>query len=169
MTGLTLWQLTDQYLQALQVLTADDDLPPEVVRDTLDALEGSLVVKAQNVAAYTKMLESQADVIGAEIVRLSSMQKRVMRHAQKLHDYLRDNMIRSGVFKIESTEAPFFRLAIRKNPPRVVIDNEDMVPLVFMRTKTVMEPAKEEIKRAIQAGQDVPGAHLEQTERLEIK
>jgi aromatic ring-opening dioxygenase LigB subunit len=60
-------------------------------------------------------------------------------------------------------------LSIRKNPPRVVIDYEDMIPDEFLRTRTVTEVARDEIKRAIQAGQDVPGAHLEQTERLEIK
>jgi len=169
MNSLTLWQLTDQYLQALQVLTSDDDIPPEVVRDTLDSLEGSLVVKAQNVAAYTKMLEDHSDAIGAEIARLAAMQKRVLRHAAKLHDYLRENMIRSGIAKIEATQAPFFRLSIKRNPPRVVIDYEDMIPKEFLRTRTVTEVAKDEIKRAIQAGQDVPGAHLEQTERLEIK
>jgi len=44
-----------------------------------------------------------------------------------------------------------------------------MIPTEFLRTKVITEVAKDEIKRAIQAGQDVPGAHLEQTERLEIK
>jgi aromatic ring-opening dioxygenase LigB subunit len=168
-TDLTLWQLTDQYLQALQILTSDDDLPPEVVRDTLDALEGSLVVKATNVAAYASMLSINADAIGTEIDRLKAMQQRAELHAQRLRDYLKDNMIRSGIAKIEATQAPFFRLAIRKNPPKVVIDYEDMIPDEFLRTRTVTEVARDEIKRAIQAGQDVPGAHLEQTERLEIK
>jgi hypothetical protein len=97
------------------------------------------------------------------------MQQRVEAHAAKLRDYLRDNMIRSGITKIEATQAPFFRLAIRKNPPKVVIDNESLVPDEFVRTKIVTELAKNEIKYAIQAGRDVPGAHLEQTERLEIK
>ena len=169
MNSLTLWQLTDQYLQALQVLTSDDDIPPEVVRDTLDALEGSLAVKATNVASYVSMLDTNADAIGAEINRLKAMQARVERHAQRLREYLKENMLRSGIAKIEATQAPFFHLSIRKNPPKVVIDNESLVPDEFVRTKIVTEIAKNEIKYAIQAGQDVPGAHLEQTERLEIK
>jgi hypothetical protein len=169
MTDMTLWQLTDQYLQALQILTSDDDLPPEVVRDTLDALEGNLTTKATNVAAYASMLAINADAIGAEITRLKMMQQRVEAHAAKLRDYLRDNMIRSGITKIEATQAPFFRLAIKRNPPRVVVDYEYMIPTEFLRAKIITEVAKDEIKRAIQSGQDVPGAHLEQTERLEIK
>jgi len=169
MTNLTLWQLTDQYLQALQILTSDDDLPPEVVRDTLDALEGNLTTKATNVAAYVGMLEAQGDAISAEIIRLKMMQQRVEAHAIKLRDYLRDNMIRIGITKIEATQAPFFRLAIKRNPPRVVVDYEDMIPTEFLRTKIITEVAKDGIKTAILAGRDVPGAHLEQTERLEIK
>ncbi len=167
--NLTLWQLTDQYLQALQVLTADDDIPPEVVRDTLDALAGDLTTKATNVAAYAKHLEGNAELIAAEIGRLKAMQQRVERHAQQLRDYLLGNMQRAGISKIEATQSPFFRLSIKRNPPRVVVDYEDMIPGEFLRTKVVTEVARDEIKRAIQAGQDVPGAHLEQIERLEIK
>jgi len=167
--NLTLWQLTDQYLQALQALTSDDDLPPEVVRDTLDALAGDLTTKAQNVAAYVQMLGNETEAIKAEIDRLRALEKRVDKHAQRLREYLHENMARAGISKIESTQAPFFRISIRRNPPRVVVDDENMIPWAYKRQKVIEEVARDDIKRDLAAGIEVPGAHLEQTERVEIK
>jgi hypothetical protein len=167
--SLTLWQLTDQYLQAMQLLADNDDLPPEVVRDTLDALAGDLTTKAQNVAAYTKMLDNETEAIKAEIDRLRGLEKRVDKHAQRLREYLLENMKRAEISKIESTQAPFFKISIRKNPPRVVLDDENMIPWAYKRQKITEEIARDDIKRDLAQGIDVPGAHLEQIERVEIK
>ena len=169
MTNLTLWQMTDRYLQALQALSDDDDLPPEVVRDTLDALGGDLQVKAGNVATYIRMLDTETEAIKAEIDRLRALEKRVDTHATRLRQYLLENMQRAGITRIEHTEAPFYRISIRRNPPRVVVDEETFIPAEFVRTKVVEDIDKTAIKAAIQAGQDVPGAHLEQNERLDIR
>ncbi len=169
MTGLTLWQMTDQYLQALQSLADADELPPEIVRDTLDALGGDLKLKAANVATYVRMLDAQTEAIKAEIDRLRALEKRVDTHATRLRQYLLENMQRAGITRIEHTEAPFYRISIRRNPPRVVVDNETMVPWAYRRTKEIVELARDDIKRDLAAGIDVPGAHLEQIERVEIK
>jgi len=93
----------------------------------------------------------------------------VERQAANLEEYLLVNMQRAGIQKIESTQAPFFRISLRKNPPKVVIDSEDELPWEFKREKTIIEADKALIKDALKQGLTVAGAHLEQTERVEIK
>lgn len=166
--SLTLWQMTDEYLQALDALR-DADLPVEVVRDTLEGLAGDLTLKAQNVATYCTMLDSQVELVKAEIDRLRGLEKQLDNHGKRLREYLKENMTRAGISKIESTAPPFFRIAIRRNPPRVVVDDENMIPWAYRRVKEVTELARDDIKRDLAQGIDVPGAHLEQTERVEIK
>jgi hypothetical protein len=73
----------------------------------------------------------------------------------------------AGISKVEH---PMLRMAIRANPPKVVIDFEDSIPAEYMRQPEPPppKPDKNAIKEAIQAGKDVPGAHLERGEQLRI-
>lgn len=165
-----LYELTAQF-KSLELLESSEDLPPEVIRDTLEGLEGQLQDKATNVGLFIRNLESVADAIdtAAETMRLRGA--RLRKRAQSLQDYLLFNMQATGITKIES---PYFTLAVKNNPPTVVIDSENLIPAEFMRTLPPPPPPepvpdKAAIARAIKAGVEVPGAHAESRQRLEIK
>lgn len=165
-----LYELVGQY-RALEALESSDDLPPEVIRDTLDGLEGQLQEKATNVGLFIRNLESTADAIDEAAVTMQARGTRLRARAKSLQDYLLFNMQAAGITKVES---PYFTLAVKKNPPTVVIDSENMLPARFMRTPEPLPPPKpapdkKAIADAIRAGEEVPGAHSEQRERLEIK
>lgn len=57
MSGPALYELVAQH-KSLEYLATSEDLPPEVVRDTLDGLEGELRDKAVSVAHFILNLES---------------------------------------------------------------------------------------------------------------
>lgn len=165
-----LYELVGQY-RALEALESSDDLPAEVIRDTLDGLEGQLQDKATNVGLFIRNLMSTADAIdeAAEAMRMRG--ERLRKRAQSLNEYLKFNMQASGISKVES---PYFTLRLKKNPPTVVIDSENLIPAKFMRTPAPLPapkpaPDKKAIGDAIKAGEEVPGAHAEQYERLEIE
>jgi len=165
-----LYELTAQY-RALDALESSDDLPPEVIRDTLEGLTGQLQEKATNVALFIRNLESTADAIdeAAETMRLRGT--RLRKRAQSLQEYLLFHMQAAGITKVES---PWFTLNVRANPPTVVIDSENLIPARYMRTPPPAPPPKpapdkKAIADAIKAGEEVPGAHSEQFQRLEIK
>jgi hypothetical protein len=173
MTGLSLYHQTEEYLEAgrqLAAMAEAGEIDPQALADTLDSIRGALEVKAVNVAAYSKHLDYQADILNAEIKRLDGYLRSVERQADALRDYLHDQMVRAGITKIEAVEgAPPFRLSIRKNPPRVVIDNEGAIEWEYKRSVTKVEIDKQMIKDALRAGRSVPGAHIEQSERVEIR
>ena len=146
------------------------DIERMALADTLDGIRGALEVKAVNVAAYAKHLEYQAQIIDIEMERLRRYRVTLERQADALRDYLHDQMVRAGITKIEAVEgAPPFRLSIRKNPPRVVIDNEAAIEWEYKRSITKVEIDRQMIKDALKAGRSVPGAHMEQSERVEIR
>ena len=163
----SLYVLSDEYKAAAAQL-ADLDLPPEVVADTLEGLAGALEVKATNVAMFARNLEASAEAIREAERAMALRRKAIESRAEHIRQYLKANMERAGISKIES---PYFTLAIKQNPAAVVIDAESQIPVDFMR-QPEMPPAvpdKKAIAEALKAGQTVSGAHLERGTRLDIR
>lgn len=166
-TALKLYEIVDKY-KALEALESSDDLPAEVIRDTLEALDGEVREKATNVALFVRNLDTMADSIDDAAKQMQARAARLRKRGESLREYLKFNMLSSGITKIES---PFFTLTLKKNPGSVVIDDESKVPAQFMVTPPAPPPRadKKAIAAAIKAGEDVPGCRLEQGERLDIK
>jgi hypothetical protein len=82
--------------------------------------------------------------------------------------YLLNTMLYAG---IERIDCPHFALAVKANPPAVRIDDARRVPPQFLRTPEppAPEPDKARIRTALASGQDVPGARLVQTRRIDIR
>lgn len=162
-----MYQIADAYLQDLRRLE-ELDLDEQTVADTLEGLSGELEVKATNVAAFCRNLEASADAIKQAETQMAARRKAIENRASRIREYLKANMERTGITEIAS---PHFKLAIRKNPPSVVIDAESQIPESFMVAPEPPKPYpdKKLIAKAIKEGAEVPGAHLEQGTRLDIK
>ena len=57
-------------------------------------------------------------------------------------------------------------MKVRKNPPSVVIDDIAKIPTQYQHQKIEVTIDKTAIKKAIQSGEKVDGAHIEQGEKL---
>lgn len=163
----SLYALTGEYLSAAEKM-ADLDLPEEVIADTLEGLAGALEVKATNVAAFVRNLETSAEAIKQAEGDMARRRRAIEARAERIRQYLQFNMEKAGIQKIES---PHFKVCLRDNPPAVVIDAPTQIPSEFMRTPEAPPPApnKKAIAEAIKAGVEVPGAHMARSRRLEIK
>jgi hypothetical protein len=167
MNSLTLYEISQTYREALDVLTDPElDLPNEVIADTLEGLAGSLEDKAIAVAQFFKNLESTAQAIKEAEQRMSQRRKAIESRVASMKTYLKDNMESCGIQKIES---PWFTLAIQKNPAAVDITDEDSLPDDFVEIVTTRKVDKAAIKQAIEAGTEVPGAVLTRSTRLAIR
>lgn len=160
-----LYLLAGEYKQAAEQL-ANLDLPPEVVRDTLEGLGGDLEHKAQNVAMMVRSLEADAAAVKQWAKDAAERAKAIEARADSMRDYLANNLAACGIEKIEG---PGVRIAWRKSSA-VVVDEPGLIPAEFMRTPEPPPPApdKKAIGDAIKAGQEVPGAHIEQRRNLQI-
>lgn len=165
-----LYEIVAQY-RSLEALEASEDLPPEVIRDTLEGLTGDLTVKATNVAKFILNSEAMADAVEGASKQMKLRAERIRKRAESVREYLRVNMQGAGITKIEATE---FVLALKKNPPSVIVDDEAAIPEAFKVTPEpppppLPRPDKALIKKAIQSGMTIAGCHLEQAERLDIR
>jgi len=157
-----------RYQHELQALADSGEIPPEQIVETLDLIAGDLQEKAIDVAAFSRNLDATAQAVREAAKAMLARADRIEKRAESIRSYLLFQCQAAGISKIES---PWFTLAVRKNPPSVVIDDEAQIPpeYIVQPPPPAPRPDRDAIKRAIKAGTDVPGCHLLQTERLEIK
>ncbi len=164
-----LYHLTNAYLELAEKL-ADGDFDATTIADTIEAsgITDELAVKAQGIEFVARGAEAHNLAIDAEIARLQALKAQRNRVAAGLRAYLLENMQRAG---IERIDCPLFTLSIKKNPPAVDVFDALSIPAEYMRQAPPPPPAidKAAIKKAISAGEDVPGARLTQALRLDVK
>jgi hypothetical protein len=124
MNKLTLYDISNEYAEAAEKL-ADMDLPAQAVMDTLEGLQGEIDRKATNVAMFCQNLETLANQIKEAEAKMAHRRKVLENRAASIKAYIKTCMESAGITKIE---CPYFKMAIRQNPPRVVIDNMEAIP-----------------------------------------
>jgi hypothetical protein len=126
-----------------------------------------------SVGAYIKTLEAEASAIEEVRKGMEVRRRSLERHADRLREYLKQQMERTGLRQIkvpqERTKAPCIILRLQANPPSVVVEDEELVPDRYRSTETVTKILRAEIGRALKAGEDVEGARLVQSTRLVIQ
>lgn len=167
MTLPSLYVIAAEYQSAVARL-ADLDLDEQTFADTLESLSGDLENKSVNAAMFVKSLEATAASIKIAEGQMAARRKSIEARAERVLEYIKDNMIATGITKIE---CPYFKLSIRDNPASVVIDSPNLIPAEYMLQAEPPPPAadKRAIADVLKAGGDVPGAHLQYGQRLEIK
>jgi hypothetical protein len=167
MTDLTLYNIADQYLVDLQKLQ-DMEIDEQTFADTLEGLSGELELKATNIAMFVRNLEASAEAIKAAEKQMTERRKAIESKADRIRQYLLDNMTRTGITKID---CPYFVLSVRKNPPAVEVLNQDMIPDKYFDIPEPPAPTlnKNRLKEDLKAGVVVEGAKLTAGQSLSIK
>lgn len=166
MSALTLFELAAQYRQ-LQDLAAADDLPVEVIRDTLEGLTGEIEAKSTNIAKVVLSLEAAADAMSDASKQMAARAQRVRNRAESIRAYLLYQMQATQTTKIS---CPEFTIAVRSNPPAVGLREDVELPEEFMARPEPppARPNKKALLAALKAGRNIDGAWIEQGQRLEI-
>src|SRR5882672_5546260 len=153
----SLYVLAGEYRALMDKLT-DHEFDDQTIADTIDStgIIDDIQTKAQNLEMVARNFLQTDAMLDDEIVRL-----------QALRQYLKVEMEHMGIKRIE---CPLFTIALRANPGSVEIFDARQLPLDYWRTPPAPEPTpdKKMIADALKSGTDVPGARLEQKNRLAI-
>jgi hypothetical protein len=149
-------------------LAESGEVDAQTVLDTLESLDGELNDKAIAVAQFSRNIEATAQAVREAGKAMLARADRLEKRADSIRNYMLFQLQFAGITKIE---CPWFTISIRKNPASVVIDDEKSVPAEYLVVPEPPPPRpdKKLIAAALKAGEDVPGARLVQSERLEIK
>lgn len=138
------------------------ELTPEMEK-ALTINKEQLTVKAETYAEIINKYLNLAAIAKARKEQMAKAQATAERIAQIFKERLRDAMVETDTSKIESG---VYRLFLRSTKA-VVVDDEAVLPNHCRVVKTT--PDKKAIKEAIERGEEVRGAHLQENKSLIIK
>lgn len=160
----TIYEITAD-LQAIADMMDDPELDPQVLQDTMEALEGELEDKVDGYGKVIREVEAQKAALKAEIDRLTARSKAIDKNLDRLKEAVKQAMIATDKQKIKTA---LFTFSVAKKPASVVIDKElNEIPAFYQKVTYAVDKTK--IKDALKAGEQLGFAHLEQGEALRIK
>jgi hypothetical protein len=149
---------------AIAILQDLEGVDPEVIKDSLDAYEGELSDKVENIVKTMKNLEAEEEAFKLEAKRLAERAKSAANKKEWLKAYLDENLQLIGV---KNVKAGIFEVKYKKNPPSVEVLDEAAIPENWFKFEPKLDKAG--MKDALKAGEEIPGVTLVQKESLQIK
>ena len=144
---------------------AEGEIEETLFNEFLEDVSADFSKKSANVASFFLSLESQAAEIKLAEQRMNTRRKSLEKNAKKLRDYLLSQM---QLINMKEISTPEYMITIRRNPAKVEIVSEALVPDDFKLEEVVVKLDKNAIKQEIKAGNPVPGAVLTQNQRLHV-
>lgn len=150
-----LYELNQNYEKVLNMLY-DEDIDEQMVFDTLESIEGEIEDKADGYAKIIKELEAKRDARKVEAKRLTENAKVFDNRVNALKQNLFNTMKSTGKTKFATD---LFSFNIAKNGGKQALTIDGDVPEEY--TKTIIENDTDKIRADLEAGKELPFAHLE--------
>jgi len=151
-----LYKIADDY-KSLVALVESGEATQEMIADTLEGIEGMIQHKAENIVHIANDYSRTVEAIDNEVKRLNDMKKTLVNRQVSLKEYLRLNMERTGIDKIE---CPLFKITLRKGSQAAQINDESALPDDYVTVKTTITPDKRKILADLKNGVEIEGAEL---------
>lgn len=159
----------EQHLNELFLAVIDEETGEIKDSQVLDELEtelkNALTTKSAGIIKVIRQQEADIEMVDAEIERLKAVKERMKKGIEGFKHYIKYNMAQMDIKKIET---PLGNLSLRQTTATDVYD-ESVLPKEFLKEKITYTPSKTDIKKALQNGEEVPGARLVVNTNLNIK
>jgi len=164
---MNLFELTAQRLE-LQNKLQDMNFDEQTILDTLEGESTELQAKIEDYGFVIRNMESFVEAMKAEEKRMADRRKINENKVERIKEWLLNNMQACEITKIE---CPAFTIAVRTNPPKVIVTDVMALPGCFFKIPDPLPPQldKKSLSAALKDNVNIPGAHLEKGVRLEIK
>lgn len=161
-----LYEIAENYKNLLEVLEGAEENEGlrELIKNSMNEVKGDLAEKCKNVCMIIKNYEADIKAYKEEEKRLATNRKRLEKQLDNLKDYLFTSLKYSGVKNVNTGT---FKLVVRKNPSKLVIEDEKKIPDDYKRIRFDID--KTILKNDIKAGKEIEGCKLIQEESLSIK
>lgn len=144
----------------------NNELDEKTINDTKESVELLLEEKSEQLELILKELEVKEEKC-KEIADFYARKAKYANEKKKmLKELILGAMQKLGTKKIETATGTF---TIRNNTPSLIIEDENLIPQKFIMHISSIKIEKNEIKKEIKNGVEIPGVHLETTQSLLIK
>lgn len=155
----TLYELTGQFLEIYNM-----EIDDETKLDTLESIDWTSDYESK-VEGYVKVIKSlEADIEARknEKKRLDGLNKSDQSKIDNLKAALAVSMTETGQTRVDTT---LFKVGFRKS--KAVVVDEDKLPKKYQIVS--YKPDKKEIKKLLESGATIRGAHIEERSNLSIR
>ena len=142
------------------------DLDEQTINDTKESVELLLEEKSEQLELILKELEAKEEKCKEIADFYAKKAKQASEKKKMFKELILGAMQKLGTKKIETATGTF---TIRNNTPSLIIEDENLIPQKFITHISSMKIEKNEIKKEIKKGIEIPGVHLETTQSLLIK
>lgn len=162
-----LYEIADEYLYLLeQAFDGDTGEINETALNKLNELKVSVEQKSIALASYIKNMDAERKAIEEAKKEMAKREAALENKVEYLTQYLKDNMEKCEINEIK---CPYFQIKLKKCPFSVDIIDESLISNDYKRTKIVESMDKLKIKDDLLQGVVIPGARLQQNNRVEIR
>lgn len=153
---MTLYELRAEYMELLALLE-DPDTDPQVIADTMEGIQGEIDIKCDSYVVVIKNLESQVEMIDAELIRLEKNKSALTNNIKRMKAAVLDTIQMTGSRKMVTDH---FKLSIVKNGGKqpMEVDEIEKIPQAYISMKPVADTEK--IRKELEAGRELEFARL---------
>lgn len=138
------------------------EISPELDHQ-LQRIEVSLPQKIDGYYLFQQALENRAEWLGKQIAMMQKLQRGLMDAQTRVASYMEREMRARGLTELLGNSVKF---KLVRSAKRTVIEDEGKIPSKYLVVKTVQSIDKTMLKKDLEAGASVEGAHLEGGEYL---
>lgn len=160
-----IFQISQEYLELMNEIEMNDGDMSDEIAERFEQNSEDFNDKAVNYVKIMRQWEGETETISNEIKRLQALKKSRDNNVARLKNNLEESMMVRGLDKLD---LGLFKLSFRKSSA-VIIDDEAQVADKF---KTIVENIsidKKALKNAIDSGEEIYGAHIEERLNLQIR
>ena len=155
-----LHELTGEFYE-LWLKILDDEIFEEDIKEILPSLDDELTLKCENGISLIADLQAHAEAMKAEETRLKMRRVVLEKKIASIKDYYLENLRIIGKKKVLTNLGTMTVAKVGGKLP-LKIDDDTAIPKEFINQRTVYELDKEKIRTALEDGEVVRGAHLEE-------
>lgn len=163
----TLYELTEDFQNIIDVLESDatDSEMKELLTSALEQTKCNIKDKVDNIVRVIKNYDADIEALKNEEKRLADRRKNTEKQRDNLVKHITEFTKECEGKKLKGN---VFELAIKKNPAKLVIEDEKIVPFDFITEETIYKIDKRSLKEHVKHN-PVEGIYLIQEESLRIK
>ena len=162
----TLYDLGDAF-NGVMDMALDETMDLKVLEECLQTIEADIAVKCENGIRLIRNLDTLRSGMDEESKRLSEQARILKNRIESIKVWYQRNLDAMGKSKVTTTLGT---MSVQNNPPALKITDKDDIPICYLDLIPARyEVNKDAVKNALKAGEEVPGAHLEQGRSLRIR
>lgn len=165
---MNIYQIATEYKSFVNDMLMKEELDESNIVQ-FNQLEGMLEDKAIAIASLIKNLQTEERNINEAIKEMEQRVNRIEKKYTWLEEYLKTALETCGMSEVR--KSPYFSIKIKKNTPKVVIDDTKEVDkkYVIEKKEVKLTISKTLIKEDLEKGVKLDFAKLVQDTRIEIK